>query len=90
MSRAHLLRTLSAAALAATAASAAYATTTPAIINGGGATSPQGDYAGPNNSSGAPTSELSTFNAGETIGLNRPDRIPEQRSYLRHQQGEQP
>ena len=66
MSRAHLLRTLSAAALAATAASAAYATTTPAIINGGGATSPQGDYAGPNNSSGAPTSELSTFNAGET------------------------
>ena len=63
MSREFLLRTLSVAALAAMTAPAAYAAST---LNGGGATSPQGDYAGPNNSKGAPTSELSTYNAATT------------------------
>jgi hypothetical protein len=63
MSRADLLRSLSAIALISAAAGAAQATSVP-VINGGGATSPQGDYAGPNNpNTGAPTSELSTFNA---------------------------
>ncbi len=38
-----------------------------AVINGGGATAPQGDYAGPNNSStGAPLSEFSTYNASQS------------------------
>jgi hypothetical protein len=63
MSRDLLLRTLSAAALAAAFAPAAFAAST---INGGGATSPYGDYAGPNNAKGQPTSELSTYNAGTT------------------------
>jgi hypothetical protein len=63
MSREFLLRTLSVAALAAMTAPGALAQST---INGGGATSPQGDYAGPNNSKGAPTSELSTYNASTT------------------------
>jgi ABC-type phosphate transport system substrate-binding protein len=67
MSRVHLLRTLSAAALSAAAASAS-ATTAPASIQGGGATAAQGNYAGPNNAStGAPQSELSTFNAAQSV-----------------------
>ena len=65
MSREFLLRSLSAVALSAAAAPAALATTTP-IINGGGATAAQGNYAGPNSSTNAPLSELSTFNASET------------------------
>jgi ABC-type phosphate transport system substrate-binding protein len=65
MSREFLLRSLSAVALSAAAAPAAFATTTP-IINGGGATAAQGNYAGPNSSTNAPLSELSTFNASET------------------------
>jgi hypothetical protein len=66
MSRSFLLRTLSIAALAAGLSPAARATT-PAIINGGGATSPQADYAGPNNpSTGAPTSEFSLYNSAVT------------------------
>jgi hypothetical protein len=65
MSREILLRTLSVAALAAFTAPSAFATTV-STINGGGATSPQGDYAGPNNAKGAPTSELSTYNASTT------------------------
>jgi hypothetical protein len=64
MTRALLLRTLSAAALSACAAHGAYASS---IINGGGATSPQGDYAGPNNpNTGAPLSEFSTYNQAQT------------------------
>jgi len=63
MSRDFLLRTLSAAALAASFGPSAFAAST---LNGGGATSPYGDYAGPNNSKGQPTSELSTYNASTT------------------------
>lgn len=63
MSRELLLRSLSAVALAV-AASPAFADS---VINGGGATAAQGDYAGPNDpKTGAPLSELSTFNAGTT------------------------
>lgn len=65
MSRTYLLRTLSAVAVAAAFSSAAQATT-PAIINGGGATSPQADYSAPNNSQGQPTSELSLYNSTAT------------------------
>jgi ABC-type phosphate transport system substrate-binding protein len=66
MSREFLLRSLSAVAISAASAPAALATTSPAIINGGGATAAQGNYAGPNSSTNAPLSELSTFNASET------------------------
>ncbi len=61
MTRTILLRTLSVAALAAGAAGAAQAKA-PLVINGGGATSPQADYAGPNNGT-TPTSEFSLYNS---------------------------
>jgi ABC-type phosphate transport system substrate-binding protein len=65
MFRATLLRTLSATALSA-AASSAFAQPIP--IQGGGASSAVGNYAGPNNSStGAPESEFSTFNAAQSV-----------------------
>jgi hypothetical protein len=61
------LQTLPIAALAAMQAAAFNpASAAPAIINGGGATSPQGDYAGPNSSTGAPLSEFSTYNAAQS------------------------
>jgi hypothetical protein len=63
MTRAFLLRTLSVAAIAAFQAQAASAQS---IINGGGATSPQGDYAGPNKSDGTPQSEFSTYNQAQS------------------------
>jgi phosphate transport system substrate-binding protein len=66
MSRSFLLRTLSVTALAAAMSPAALAKP-PVIINGGGATSPQADLAGPNNpSTGAPQSEMSYYNSTET------------------------
>ena len=59
-----LLRTVSAAALATCAVQSARAAS---IINGGGATSPQGNYAGPNDpNTGAPLSEFSTYNQAQT------------------------
>ena len=68
MSRSFLLRTLSVTALAAAMTPAVQASAKPAvIINGGGATSPQADLAGPNNpSTGAPQSEMSYYNSTET------------------------
>ncbi len=60
MYRLVLLRTLSAAALVA-GFSPSFAAS-PTIINGGGATSPQADYAGPDNGN-TPTSEFSLFNS---------------------------
>ncbi|MEJ0045452.1 MAG: substrate-binding domain-containing protein [Rhodospirillales bacterium] len=68
MSRPFLLRTLSVAALAAGLSPVAFAKPKPAvIINGGGATSPQADYAGTNDpNTGAPRSELSYFNSVTT------------------------
>jgi hypothetical protein len=66
MSRSFLLRTLSVIAIAAAASPAARATTS-VTINGGGATSPQADYAGPNDpNTGAPTSEFSLYNSTVT------------------------
>jgi hypothetical protein len=66
MRQTHLLLSLSTFALAAAFAASAAATTTPAIIQGGGATAAQGNYAGANSSSGAPLSELSTYNSSQT------------------------
>ncbi len=68
MTRVTLLRTLSVAALAAgLAPPPGHATTTPAIINGGGATSPQFDLSGANNpTTNAPRSEFSLFNSTAT------------------------
>jgi len=64
MARSLLLQTISVAALNACLGTAAFGQ---AIINGGGATSPQGDYAGANNpSTGAPLSEFSTYNAAQS------------------------
>jgi hypothetical protein len=65
MKRALLSRTLSAGALSAVAAVSANAQT--ASIQGGGAASVTGNYAGPNNATtGAPLSEFSTFNAAQS------------------------
>jgi len=69
MTRVFLLRTLSVAALTAglAPATAQASTTTPAIINGGGATSPQYEYAGAGNpTTKAPAGEFSVFNAGDS------------------------
>jgi hypothetical protein len=63
MTRALLLRTLSVAAIAAFHAQTASAQS---IINGGGATAPQGDYAGPNKPDGTPQSEFSTYNQAQS------------------------
>jgi phosphate transport system substrate-binding protein len=66
MSRSYLLRTLSVAALAAALSPAAHAKVIP-VINGGGATSPQADYAGSNDpKTGAPRSEMSLYNSTAT------------------------
>jgi len=65
MSREFLLRSLSAIALSVVAAPSAFAGGQ-AIIQGGGATAAEGDYAGPNSSKGAPLSEFSTYNASTT------------------------
>lgn len=66
MSRTILLRTLSAAALAAAYSTASQAGT-PSVIVGGGATSPQANYAEPNDpSTNAPRSEFSLFNSTST------------------------
>jgi hypothetical protein len=62
MYRVVLLRTLSVAALAAGLSPSQGFAAAPAILNGGGATSPQADYAGPNNGN-TPTSEFSLFNS---------------------------
>jgi hypothetical protein len=64
MYRVILLRTLSAAALAA-GLSPSFAAAQ-AILNGGGATSPQADYAGPDNGN-KPTSEFSLFNTTKNV-----------------------
>jgi ABC-type phosphate transport system substrate-binding protein len=65
MTRLHLLRTLSVAALSAGLAPTV--ANAQAIINGGGATATQFDYAGSNNpTTGAPRSEFSTYNAAQT------------------------
>jgi len=68
MSRSILLRTLSVIAVATALSPAALAKAKPAvIINGGGATSPQADYAGTNDpNTGAPRSEFSYYNSVET------------------------
>ena len=68
MSRSFLLRTLSVTAVAVALSPAAHAKAKPAvIINGGGATSPQADYAGPNDpKTGAPQSEMSYYNSTDT------------------------
>jgi phosphate transport system substrate-binding protein len=67
MSREILLRTLSVAALAAALAPAVVQAATVQTLNGGGATSPQADYAGTNDpNTGAPRSELSLYNTTST------------------------
>lgn len=67
MSRTILLRTLSAAALTAAFSATSQATTAPSIIVGGGATSPQANYAEPNDPvTGAPRSEFSLYNSTST------------------------